>query len=252
VILLGSALIGLAGGVAWTKFAPRAVYVVVGSGSAEVVNPETTAFIAADAWYCLIGVVGGLAIGLAGYLLSVRRYGPVPMAAILAGGVLAGLAARWVGENQGLHQFNRQLLTTPHGTLLHAPLGLAGDTSGAVWPPLASLPAVAFWPLAACGVAGGIVLMKVLRDRPARTYSRARHGARQFPSYPGQLAVPSGSAGPDHIRVTRARLTWHGHFRDRGPGRAHPDAACRRGRRGSARHDACRCRTAARLPGRPA
>ena len=59
VILFGSALIGLAGGLAWTSFAPRAVYVVVGRGSADVVNPETSAFIAADAWYCLIGVAAG-------------------------------------------------------------------------------------------------------------------------------------------------------------------------------------------------
>jgi hypothetical protein len=186
VILLGGGLIGLAGGLAWTSFAPRAVYVVVGRGSANVVNPETSAFIAADAWYCLIGVAGGLVIGLAGYLLGVRRYGPAPMAAILAGGVLAALAARWLGENQGLHQFNRQLLTTSQGTLLHAPLALAGDTAAAVWPPYASLPAVAFWPLAACTVVGGIVLIKVLRDRPARAYGRPRHGESQFSSYPGQ------------------------------------------------------------------
>ena len=186
VILLGSALIGLAGGLAWTNLAPQAVYVVIGRGSANVVNPETSAFIAADAWYCLIGVAGGLVIGLAGYLLGVRRYGPAPMAAILTGGVLAGLAARWLGENQGLHQFNRQLLTTPQGTLLHAPLALAGDASAAVWPPLGSLPTVAFWPLAACAVTGGIVLVKVLRDRPARAYGRSRHATRQFRSYPGQ------------------------------------------------------------------
>jgi hypothetical protein len=184
VILFGSALIGLAGGLAWTSFAPRAVYVVIGRGSANVVNPETSAFIAADAWYCLIGLAGGLVIGLAGYLLGVRRYGPAPMAAIMAGSVLAGLAARWIGENQGLHQFNRQLLTTQHGTLLHAPLALAGDASAAVWPTVASLPAVAFWPLAACAGAGGIVLIKVLRDRPA--HGRSRQEARQFPFYPSQ------------------------------------------------------------------
>ena len=186
VILIGSALIGLAGGLAWTSFAPRAVYVVVGRGSANVVNPETSAFIAADGWYCLIGVAGGLVIGLAGYLLGVRRYGPAPMAAVLAGGVLAGLAARWVGENHGLRQFNTQLLTARQGTLLHAPLALAGDTSAALWPTRASLPALAFWPLAAGVIAGGIVLIKVLRDRPGRAYGGPRHGAAQFSSYPGQ------------------------------------------------------------------
>jgi hypothetical protein len=186
-ILVGSALLGLAGGLLWTHLAPRAVYVVVARGSADIVNPETSAFIAADAWYCLIGAVGGLIIGLVGYLFAVRRYGPVPMAAILAGSAIAGVAARWVGEHQGLHQFDRQLLSVHQGTLLHAPLALAGDTKAAIWPSVASLPAMAFWPLAACIVAGGIVLITALRDRSsARSYGRAEPGPPQFPSYPGR------------------------------------------------------------------
>jgi hypothetical protein len=186
-ILIGSGLLGLAGGLLWTHVAPRAVYVVVARGSADIVNPETSAFIAADAWYCLIGAVGGLIIGLAGYLFAVRRYGPVPMAAIVAGSVIAGIAARWIGENQGLHQFDRQLLTVHQGTLLHAPLALAGDTKAAIWPPVASLPAVAFWPLAACVAAGGIVLVGAMRDRSsARSFGRVAQGPPQFPSYPGQ------------------------------------------------------------------
>src|SRR5215472_7515315 len=184
LIFAGSVVIGLAGGLAWTALAPRALYVVVSRGSANVVNPETTAFIAADAWYCLIGVAGGLVIGLAGYLLAVRRYGPVPMAAILAGSTIAGIAARWVGEHQGLHRFDRQLLTTHQGTLLHAPLALAGDTSAAVWPTATSLPAMAFWPLAACAVAGGILLVTALRERSARSYG-PQSGVSEFPVYPG-------------------------------------------------------------------
>ncbi len=186
-ILVGSGIVGLAGGYAWAHLAPKAVYIVVGHGSADVVNPETSAFIAADAWFCLIGVVGGLIIGLAGYLLAVRRHGPAPMAAILAGSVIAAIAARWVGEHQGLHQFDRQLLTVHQGTLLHAPLALAGDTSAAIWPPTASLPAVAFWPLAACVVAGGIVLMGVLRDRSAaRRRGEPVSMSSQFPFHPDQ------------------------------------------------------------------
>ena len=170
-ILAGSLVLGLVAGLAWAALAPRAVYVVVGRGSANVVNPETAAFIAADAWYCLIGVVGGVIIGLAGYLLAVRRHGPAPMAAVLTGSVIAGIAARVTGERLGLGLFNHQLLTSKAGTVLHAPLSLAGDTSAAFWPTKASLPAVAFWPLAACVVAGGIVLIGVLRDRSAARYS---------------------------------------------------------------------------------
>lgn len=186
-ILIGSVALGLAGGLAWAGLAPRALYVVVGRGSADVVNPETTAFIAADAWFCLIGAAGGLIIGLAGYLLAVRRDGPVPMAAILAGSALAGAAARWIGVRQGLSRFDHLLLTTHKGTLLHAPLALAGDSSMAFWPSRASVPAIAFWPLAACAVAGGIVLVLTLRERrAARAAAPYPGGQPQFPLSPGQ------------------------------------------------------------------
>ena len=182
VILAGSLVLGLVAGLAWTALAPRAVYVVTGRGSANVVNPETSAFIAADAWYCLIGAVGGAIIGLAGYVLAVRRQGPAPMAAVLAGAVIAGIAARITGERHGLGAFNHQLLTSGTGTLLHAPLSLAGDTSAVFWPTKASLPAVAFWPLAACLVAGGIVLISLLRDRSAARYSGPDEVLEPFPS----------------------------------------------------------------------
>lgn len=182
LILGGSLVLGLAGGLAWTALAPRAAYVVVGRGSANVVNPETSAFIAADAWYCLIGAVGGLIIGLAGYLLAVRRHGPAPMAAVFAGAVMAGIAARIVGERQGLGRFDHQLLTSRAGTVLHAPLSLAGDTSAAFWPTKPSLPAVAFWPLAACLVAGGIVLLVMLRSRAAGRYQGPDEALEPYPT----------------------------------------------------------------------
>src|SRR5258708_15535965 len=163
-IVLGSVLLGLAAGLIWAQLAPRAIYVVVGRGSADVVNPETAAFIAGDAAFCVVGIIGGLIIGIAGYLLAVRRYGPAPMAAVLAGSVLAAGLARWVGEHHGLTAFNHQLLTSPAGTHLQAPLGLAGDTAATTWPTSASFPAVASWPLAACLLPGGLTLMGLLRE----------------------------------------------------------------------------------------
>jgi hypothetical protein len=156
-VLIGGALIGLVGGFVWAQVAPRAVYVVVSRGSADVVNPETTAFIAGDAWYCLIGMIGGLLIGVAGYLLAVRRYGPVPMVAVLAASILAAFVARVVGQNWGLSRFDSQLLTSHQGTLLHAPLVLGGGTSAVLWPAIAS------WPFGACLMAGALVLFLALR-----------------------------------------------------------------------------------------
>lgn len=154
-IMIGSGVAGLAGGFIWAQLAPRVAYEVVSRGSADVINPETTAFIAGDAWYCLIGVVGGLIIGLAGYLLAVRRYGPLPMAGVLAGGIAAAFAARWIGQQSGLTKFNDQLLASGQGTVLHAPLTLGAHS------------AMALWPLAACVVAGGLELLGGLRARSA-------------------------------------------------------------------------------------
>lgn len=167
-IVLGSAVAGLLGGLIWSAVAPRAAYVVIGKGSADVVNAETTAFIAADAWYCLIAVVGGLIIGIASYRLAIRRYGPVPMAALLAGSVLAGWAARLVGQNLGLSQFNTRLVTSRQGTILHAPPVLGGDSSTILWG------AIAFWPLAACLIPAALVFFGSLRERQPSSRARRR------------------------------------------------------------------------------
>ncbi len=158
--LLGSAVIGLLGGLIWSVVAPKAVYVVVSRGSADVVNAETTAFIADDAWFCLIAVIGGLLIGAAVYRLAIRRYGPAPMAGVLLGSVVAGLLARFVGQNLGLAKFNAELASSHQGALLHAPPVLGADSATILWP------AIAFWPLAACLIPAALVLLAALRDRP--------------------------------------------------------------------------------------
>jgi hypothetical protein len=67
VPLAGTALAGLLAGLIWGEAAPRALLQEVGSGTAQLVNAETTAFIAADAWFCAIGAAAGLLTGLLGY-----------------------------------------------------------------------------------------------------------------------------------------------------------------------------------------
>ncbi|HET9897231.1 MAG TPA: hypothetical protein VFQ44_20030 [Streptosporangiaceae bacterium] len=160
-ILVGSVIAGLVGGVIWNAIAPKPAYIVLKPGSADVINAETSAFITGDAWYCLIAVAGGLLIGLVTYRLAIRRYGPMPMAAVLIGGVLAGLTARWVGQNIGLARFNSMLVSSHHGAILHAPPVLGADASLIMWP------AIVFWPLAACLVPAGFLVLASLRDRQA-------------------------------------------------------------------------------------
>lgn len=172
VIVAGSIVLGLGAGRLWAFAAPRPVFVVTSPGQANLVQAETTAFIVADAWYSAIAAAGGAVIGLAGYRFAVRRYGPVPMAAIGAGAAGAGLAARWSGQGVGIAAFNRQLAVSRTGTLLHAPVALGAHS------------AMAIWPLAALVAAGGIELLAMLRARSASTASA--------PGYPG--AFPPGPA----------------------------------------------------------
>jgi hypothetical protein len=152
-VIAGTALLGVATGFIWAAVAPRALVVVVSRGSADVVNPETNAFIAAEAWFTLLTVVGGIISGLLGYALAVRRDGAPAMAAVLVGGLAAGLIAKWIGQQSGTAAFNRALAAGRPGALLHAPLALGG------------LGALAFWALAAGLVAGGIEAVVVLRER---------------------------------------------------------------------------------------
>ncbi len=154
-VVAGTAALGALTGVAWAAAAPRALVIVVGRGSADVVNPETNAFIAADGWFALLTVIGGIVSGVLGYALAVRRHGAAAMAAVLAGSVAAPLLARWVGQQSGTAAFNSALAAGRVGMLLHAPLMLGGTG------------ALAFWALAAGLTAGGIEAATLIRERQA-------------------------------------------------------------------------------------
>jgi hypothetical protein len=174
VVIAGTALLGLVAGLIWAAVAPRAAIVVVGRGSYETVNPETSAYIVADGWFTLLSVVGGVVSGLLGYWFAVRRHGPVAMVAILAGAVAAAVLATWVGERPGQADFNHSLALGHVGTLLNQPLALNG------------IGVLAFWPLVAALVAGGIEAFVLLRER-----LQAPHNGP-----PGPLGGPPASAQP--------------------------------------------------------
>lgn len=151
-----SGLLGLLAGLLWKAVAPRAVVVVIVPGSYGLLNPETSAFIVADAWFSVLCLAGGAICGLAGWLALVRRTGPLGLAALLGGGVVAAFVAQWIGQRPGPAGFDHAVLTSKSGTLLHTPLTLGAHG------------ALAFWPLAVAAVAGGIELMAALRERRAR------------------------------------------------------------------------------------
>jgi hypothetical protein len=136
--LAGSAVLGIAAGLIWAAVAPRAVLQEIAHGEAELVNAESSAFIAADGWFCLIVAVGGLVTGVLGYRLLVRRAGWAATAGLVLGAVAAALLAMWVGENIGLGTYNHLLASSPNGTVFNASLALGAKSALAFWPLLTS------------------------------------------------------------------------------------------------------------------
>jgi hypothetical protein len=153
VLVVGSALAGLLAGFIWTAVAPHAQVVTTGGGGADVVNPETSAFIAADGWFAVLCALGGVACGLLGWVFAVRRHGVPAVLGLLGGGLAAALAARWLGQRSGQAAFNHLLAVSRPGTLLRAPLSLGAHG------------ALAFWPMAAGVVVGGIEAIGLMRGR---------------------------------------------------------------------------------------
>lgn len=143
----GTAVLGVAAGLAWAVLAPRPLLVMTSPGAAALVNTETSAFIGADAAFCLVCLAGGVLSGVLGHLFAVRRHGPLAMAGLLGGALAAAFVARWVGEQYGLGSFHHLLATLPPGARLRDSLTL-GATG-----------ALAAWPLAAAVAAGGLELL---------------------------------------------------------------------------------------------
>jgi len=208
-VVLGSALLGLLAGFVWLHLAPRPLYIVV-SGGAEAVNPEDSAFIGADSWFCVVGIAGGIISGLLGYLLAVRRHGAFPMAGILSGGLAAAYIAMWIGQRSGMAAFFQRLAASKPGTLLRAPIKLDAHGALAFWPPAWSL---AVSRRSCCCVSSG----SSRRSRgPSReltpTARRGRQGRSRRPgrsSPPGQIA-PALLARTRSPAARPARLAPHG------------------------------------------
>jgi hypothetical protein len=100
---------------------------------------------------------------------------------VLAGALAAGFLARWAGEQPGSGMFHHLLATLPVGARLHDSLTLGA--SGAI----------AFWPLAAGLVAGGL---EAFATRDQRRRRGAVGTARLAGPGGGQAWSPGPPAGP--------------------------------------------------------
>lgn len=135
----GTAACGILAGLAWAALAPRALLQVVSRGAAVVVNAETSAFITADAWFCIIAAAGGLLTGLVGYRVAVRRRGAAAALGLILGALAAALLMWWVGSRLGLASFHHRLAVSAPGTRFDSSLGLGATSALAFWPMFTAL-----------------------------------------------------------------------------------------------------------------
>jgi hypothetical protein len=141
--LVGSAALGLIGGLIWGEVAPRALLQEVGTGTAELMNSETRAFIGADAWFAGIAAVAGLITGVVGFRFWVSRRAGGARAALAAGLILGGVAGAfvmlWLGQQIGLSAYNHDLASSADGTMFPSSLTLGASSALAFWPMLTAV-----------------------------------------------------------------------------------------------------------------
>lgn len=132
--LAASVVLGAIAGWIWGAVAPRAVLAEVQPGEASLVSAESTAFIAADAWFCGITLVCGLITGVLGTRLLVKGDGWPAAAGLVLGAVAGTFLAMWVGDQIGLPTYNHLLATASPGTLFNESIALGAKSALAFWP----------------------------------------------------------------------------------------------------------------------
>ena len=143
VALLGFVAFGLGlgalAGVVWEAVVDLPTYRVAADGGASTSERGLAAFVAGDAWYCLLGAVGGLLLGV----LAWRRFSGLGWPVVLVGTVTAtaaGLLCWAVGTRLGPGDFPTRLAAAPPDSLVPIALELRARASLLVWPFLAVLP----------------------------------------------------------------------------------------------------------------
>ena len=137
-VALGAGL-GALSGVVWHAVVDLPAYRVGDNGGASTSERGLTEFIGGDAWFCVIGAVVGLLLGLLAWYRFRRLGWPVvPVTALAA--TAAALVCWAVGSRLGPSDFPQRLAAARPGDLVPISLALRAPASLLVWPFLAVVP----------------------------------------------------------------------------------------------------------------
>lgn len=136
---VGSLALGAAAGVIWWLAVDPPAYELNSNGGASTSERSLTEFIAGDAWFCAIGLVVGMLIGLAGWRW-LRGIGWSVVLVVLVCALASALTCWLVGYRLGPGDFSTRLAAAQPGQLVPIPLTLRARASLLTWPFFAIIP----------------------------------------------------------------------------------------------------------------
>jgi hypothetical protein len=139
IFAAGSVALGATAGVLWWLLVKPPAYEVNSNGGATTSERGLTEFIAADAWFCAIGFVVGLLIGLAAWRW-LRTLGWTIVLVVLLCATASALMCWLLGYRLGPGDFSARLAAAQPGDLVPLPLTLRARASLLVWPFFAIVP----------------------------------------------------------------------------------------------------------------
>ncbi len=125
--------LGAAAGVLWWWVVDLPSYSVGPNGGATTSERGLTEFFAGDAWFCLIGAVVGIVLGILGWRLFASVGWPVAVGVALLA-VVAALLCWAVGYTLGPGPFVPRLAAARPGDLVPIELTIRAGASLVVWP----------------------------------------------------------------------------------------------------------------------
>lgn len=125
-------LIGAVGALVWANVTYLPSYVVQADGRATISDADMAMLFSANFWFVMIGLVAGLAVGIAAWI-RLRVIG-WPVALVAAGMALVAAVVCWqVGQLIGPGPFAQRLAEAGPGETVPVALGLTTPSALAAW-----------------------------------------------------------------------------------------------------------------------
>lgn len=177
------ALLGAPLALLWSAVAPHVTFVMTQYGPSTT-DPEPEQFFADDGWYVLLGIGYGLLVGVLVWALLRRYRGPLMLAGLTVGAVVAGVLTAWLGHRIGLDEYHRLLSSAPVGERFNRPVDVRTRSVG-LW--FGFLPRVQ-----------GLVLVPAIAAAAVYTLLAGFHPTPDLdPADAGEVPATPAPPGPD-------------------------------------------------------